>query len=156
MFPISLRSITGAFGAATQWLSSFAATMSAPHMQAAVGGYVFIFYGLCCFATLVFTFCFVPETKGVPIETVGKLFGTSHDGDNELTPQVERRGTASGVKRRSGRPTVSLPLSSRRTPPQDRRTLARRRSSTTRSAYRRCEGLEWVGKVEALLRWSSL
>jgi cyanate permease len=75
MFPISMRSITGAFGAATQWLSSFAATMSAPHMQAAVGGWIFVFYGICCFATLAFTFVFIPETRGTPIESMAKLFG---------------------------------------------------------------------------------
>ncbi|GMK53695.1 hypothetical protein CspeluHIS016_0102810 [Cutaneotrichosporon spelunceum] len=75
MFPISMRSITGAFGAATQWLSSFAATMSAPHMQAAIGGWIFVFYGLCCVATTIFTFVLIPETRGVPVESMGRLFG---------------------------------------------------------------------------------
>ncbi|CAK9780662.1 unnamed protein product [Cutaneotrichosporon oleaginosum] len=49
--------------------------MSAPHMQAAVGGWVFVFYGICCFLTLVFTFVFIPETRGTPIESMAKLFG---------------------------------------------------------------------------------
>lgn len=75
MFPISLRSITGAMGASTQWLSSFAATMSAPHMQAKIGWGVFVFYGACCALTFVFTFFFIPETKGIPIECMGTLFG---------------------------------------------------------------------------------
>ncbi|WOO82693.1 putative quinate permease [Vanrija pseudolonga] len=74
LFPISLRSFTGAFGASTQWLSSFAATMSAPHMFAKCGGYTFIFYGLCCLLTWVFTFFWIPETKGIPIECMGPLF----------------------------------------------------------------------------------
>ncbi|BEI98795.1 hypothetical protein CcaverHIS631_0310940 [Cutaneotrichosporon cavernicola] len=75
MFPISVRSLTGSFGAATQWLSSFAATMSAPHMQAAVGGWIFVFYGLCCVATAVFVFVLIPDTRGTPIESMGRLFG---------------------------------------------------------------------------------
>lgn len=74
MFPISLRSITGAFGASTQWLSSFAATMSAPHMFAKVGWATFVFYGLCCAATCIFTFFWVPETKGINIASMGELW----------------------------------------------------------------------------------
>lgn len=96
MFPISLRSITGAFGAATQWLSSFAATMSAPHMQAAVGGYVFVFYGICCFATFVFTFFFIPETKGIPMESMGRLFGKSQCG--QVGWREANRGRGGGLR----------------------------------------------------------
>jgi hypothetical protein len=74
MFPISVRSLTGSMGASTQWLSSFAATMSAPHMFAKVGWGVFIFYGACCAATFVFTYFLIPDTKGIPIECMGELF----------------------------------------------------------------------------------
>lgn len=135
MFPISLRSITGAFGAATQWLSSFAATMSAPHMQAAVGGYVFVFYGICCFATLVFTFVCIPETKGTPVESMAQLFGTSNVVERRrlLTPlQVDVRVTASGARRRFGHPTV-FPLPLPTAPCTARPAWMRRQSTSLRS-----------------------
>lgn len=74
MFPISVRSLTGAFGAATQWLSSFMSTMSANHMFDAIGWATFLFYSVFCFVTLVFTFIWIPDTKGVPLECMGPLF----------------------------------------------------------------------------------
>lgn len=74
MFPISVRSLTGAVGAATQWLSSFMATMSANHMFDAIGWATFLFYSVFCFITMVFTFFWIPDTKGVPLECMGPLF----------------------------------------------------------------------------------
>lgn len=65
LFSIEMRSLTGAIGAATQWLSSFQATMSAPHMFDSIGWATFLFYGIFCFVTLVFTFFWIPDTKGV-------------------------------------------------------------------------------------------
>jgi sugar porter (SP) family MFS transporter len=74
LFSIEMRSLTGAIGAATQWLSSFQATMSAPHMFDAIGWATFLYYGIFCFITLLFTFFWIPDTKGVPLECMGPLF----------------------------------------------------------------------------------
>ena len=74
MFPIAVRSLTGAVGAATQWLSSVMATMSAPHMFVAWGWGTFLYYSVFCFVTMVFTFFWIPDTKGVPLECMRPLF----------------------------------------------------------------------------------
>lgn len=53
MFPIRVRSLTGAYGACIQWAMQYAATEAFPHMVASPMGIwgTFLFYSLCCIAT---------------------------------------------------------------------------------------------------------
>ncbi|GFZ46100.1 Quinate transporter [Saitozyma sp. JCM 24511] len=76
IFPIRLRSLTGAWAAMMQWLASYASTESFPSMIASPMGVwgTFLFFAFCCIATFIFTFIWIPETKGVPIECMELLF----------------------------------------------------------------------------------
>lgn len=60
----------------TQWLASYASTEAFPRMVRSSMGIwgCFLFYCCACLATFVFTFIWIPETKGVPIEAMETLF----------------------------------------------------------------------------------
>ncbi|TXT10599.1 hypothetical protein VHUM_02104 [Vanrija humicola] len=74
IFPIRLRSLTGSFAAMCQWLASFASTMAALDLQQKLKWGLFIFFAGCCAATFVFTYFWIPDTKGIPIECMDLLF----------------------------------------------------------------------------------
>lgn len=43
-------------------------------MADSIGYRMFLLYGACCVLTAVFTYFFIPETKGIPVECMGPLF----------------------------------------------------------------------------------
>lgn len=43
-------------------------------MADSIGYGMFLLYGACCVLTAIFTFFFIPETKGIPVECMGPLF----------------------------------------------------------------------------------
>lgn len=73
-----LRSLNVSYAAATQWLFNFVVARSVPPMIATVGahGYgTYLIFGSFCFSMFFFVWFFVPETKGMSLETMDKLFG---------------------------------------------------------------------------------
>jgi hypothetical protein len=134
LFSIEMRSLTGAIGAATQWLSSFQATMSAPHMFDAIGWATFLYYGIFCFITLLFTFFWIPDTKGVsilPAHMDWMLTNRCHSN------AWARSSTAPPATCSSARRQCTLPTVSRRPRPQTR-TMCRSTTRRTRGLSQRC------------------
>lgn len=75
-----LRAFNVAIAAATQWLFNLVIARAVPNMLVSLGegGYgTFIFFSCCCFAMGVFTWFFVPETKGLALEKMDELFGVT-------------------------------------------------------------------------------
>ena len=65
---VRLRSMNVAIGACTQWLFNFVVARSTPNMLTTLGpdGYgTFLIFGSFSFLMLIFTWYFVPETKGI-------------------------------------------------------------------------------------------
>jgi hypothetical protein len=58
-----------------QWLAQFVITKSTPSIFLAMGWGTFIFFAAICALTAVFTFFFVPETKGLTMEEIDAKFG---------------------------------------------------------------------------------
>lgn len=89
-----LRALNVSIAAATQWLFNFVVARATPTMIATVGrggfGAYFI-YGSFCFTMFVFTFIFVPETKGRSLESMDELFGKVADGKT-MDEEESRRG----------------------------------------------------------------
>lgn len=75
MIPVSLRSVTGAYASFCHWITSFAVLMVQPYMKNGIGWAQFLVYAMVNVCTFVFTFIFIPDTKGIPIECMGTLFG---------------------------------------------------------------------------------
>ncbi|KAM0452295.1 hypothetical protein ACHAPV_008678 [Trichoderma viride] len=82
-----LRATNVAIAAGTQWLFNFVNARSVLTMQATMGkaGYgMFFMFGSFCFIMGIFVWFFVPETKGLSLESMDDLFGVT-----ELVKQVE-------------------------------------------------------------------
>lgn len=70
---VRLRSTNVALGACTQWLFNFVIARATPSMLATLGkdGYgTYLVFGSFSFCMFVFTFCFIPETKGMFLEGI--------------------------------------------------------------------------------------
>lgn len=58
----------------TQWLFNFVIAKLTPIMLAEVTYGTYLLFGACCVMMLLYAVFCVPETKGVPLESVGLLF----------------------------------------------------------------------------------
>lgn len=58
----------------TQWLFNFVIAKLTPIMLAEITFGTYFLFGSCCVLMLVYAVLCVPETKGVPLESVGTLF----------------------------------------------------------------------------------
>ncbi|KAG9567946.1 general substrate transporter, partial [Aureobasidium melanogenum] len=75
-----LRGVNVALGAATQWLFNLVVARAVPNMLATMGkaGYgTFLFFSAACFLSFFFAWFFIPETKGLSLEKMDDLFGTT-------------------------------------------------------------------------------
>jgi SP family sugar:H+ symporter-like MFS transporter len=58
----------------TQWLFNFVIAKLTPIMLAEITYGTFLLFGSLCIAMGIWTVFCVPETKGVPLESIGELF----------------------------------------------------------------------------------
>ncbi|XRM48676.1 hypothetical protein ABZX51_011591 [Aspergillus tubingensis] len=75
VLPTRVRTIGMMCAVCMQWLAQFIIVYSLPYMIASIKYGTFYFFGACTIVALVFAYLFVPETKGVPLEDMGILFG---------------------------------------------------------------------------------
>lgn len=71
-----LRAMNVAIAAATQWLFNFVVAQAVPHMLATVGhaGYgTYFIFGSFCFSMFFFVWFFIPETKGMSLESMDDM-----------------------------------------------------------------------------------
>jgi MFS transporter, SP family, arabinose:H+ symporter len=75
VFPTAVRGQAAAFAAMVDWLANFALIEVFPVTQNALslGGVMVVFAGLCALA-IAFIFWFLPETKGLPVEEIVRVF----------------------------------------------------------------------------------
>jgi len=75
VFPTAVRGQAAAFCAMIDWLANFALIEVFPVTQNAIslGGVMVVFAGLCALA-IVFVWKFLPETKGLPVEEIIRVF----------------------------------------------------------------------------------
>ncbi len=75
IFPNRIRGKAVAFATFTQWIFNFLVVLLFPHFLASVGGPgTFLFLALMSFLQLLFTYLYVPETKGRSLEEIEKLW----------------------------------------------------------------------------------
>ena len=75
VLPTRVRTIGMMCAVCMQWLAQFIIVYSLPYMIASIKYGTFYFFGACTIVALVFAYLFIPETKGVPLEDMGVLFG---------------------------------------------------------------------------------
>lgn len=61
------------------WLCNFVMLFIFNPLLAAIGlGPVFYLFAVVCFMTAIFTYFFLPETKGLPVDVIQTLFSKKH------------------------------------------------------------------------------
>jgi SP family arabinose:H+ symporter-like MFS transporter len=75
IFPNRIRGKALAFASFTQWIFNFFIVLLFPHFLASVGGTkTFLFLALMSFLQLLFTWLYVPETKGKSLEEIEQIW----------------------------------------------------------------------------------
>jgi hypothetical protein len=75
IFPGSLRVLTGTYAALCQWLVQFVMTKALPYIFSCFGYGTWFFFAAWMLVATVWTFFFMPETKGLTVDQMDALFG---------------------------------------------------------------------------------
>lgn len=97
IFPMDLRSTGMALCTGVHWLFNFVIARSAPYMIANIGyGTYFVFAGISTLS-VVWVYLFVPETKGLSLEDMDRIFG-SPDAVRSLDDAMAEAGVKVSVQ----------------------------------------------------------
>jgi len=75
MFDQNVRTLAQAWAASCNWLFNFLIARFTPQMFAAMGYGVYLFFATLMICAAIYVFFLVPETKGIPLEAMDRLFG---------------------------------------------------------------------------------
>ncbi|OAP58181.1 hypothetical protein AYL99_07271 [Fonsecaea erecta] len=78
MFDQNVRTLAQAFAAANNWFWNFIIARFTPQMFASMSYGVFMFFASLMLCAAVFVFFLVPETKGIPLEAMDRLFSREY------------------------------------------------------------------------------
>lgn len=76
MFDPNMRSLAQACAAGSNWLWNFLISRFTPQMFATMDYGVYFFFALLMVLSIFFVFFLIPETKGIPLESMDLLFET--------------------------------------------------------------------------------
>ncbi|TVY13509.1 putative quinate permease, partial [Lachnellula arida] len=74
IFPQNVRTLGQAFAAASNWLFNFLIARFTAQMFTAMGYGVYLFFASLMMCSIIFVFFLLPETKGIPLESMDMLF----------------------------------------------------------------------------------
>lgn len=74
MFDPNMRSLAQALAAASNWLWNFLISRFTPQMFTKMGYGVYFFFSSLMILSIAFVYFLVPETKGIPLESMDLLF----------------------------------------------------------------------------------
>ncbi|KAK5113503.1 hypothetical protein LTR62_003372 [Meristemomyces frigidus] len=80
IFPSSLRAKGVALSTCSNWLNNFIIGLVTPPLVETTGYGAYVFFAIFCLLSLVWTFIFVPETKGRSLEEMDRVFGDASAG----------------------------------------------------------------------------
>ncbi len=101
IFPLRIRGICVAICTATHWLMNFVIARSVPYMITNIGGGTYFVFASFLTVAILFVYLFVPETKGLDMESMDELFGGNgtvlhssasvDDEEKTLSETIERK-----------------------------------------------------------------
>ncbi|EPE24951.1 MFS general substrate transporter [Glarea lozoyensis ATCC 20868] len=74
MFPQNVRTLGQAFAAASNWFFNFLVARFTQQMFTGMGYGVYFFFASLMLCSIVFVWFLIPETKGIPLESMDRLF----------------------------------------------------------------------------------
>src|SRR5690606_29944038 len=74
MFDVNVRPLAQACAAASNWLWNFLISRFTPQMFTKMGYGVYFFFASLMILAVIFVYFLIPETKGVPLESMDDLF----------------------------------------------------------------------------------
>lgn len=74
MFDQNVRTLAQAFAAANNWFWNFLVARFTPQMFATMGYGVYFFFASLMLCSIIFVWFLLPETKGLPLESMDRLF----------------------------------------------------------------------------------
>lgn len=87
IFPTKYRSKGQGLGSFSHWISAALISTFFPEVVAATSPqFAFFLFAVFMMVALVWVICCVPETKGVPLEEIGKVLGFDVDDSDDSTP----------------------------------------------------------------------
>jgi hypothetical protein len=89
IFPLRIRGICVAICTATHWLMNFVIARSVPYMITNIGGGTYFVFASFLTAAIFFVFFFVPETRGLDMESMDILFGVPGAGTRTSTQHID-------------------------------------------------------------------
>ncbi len=99
VFPTAVRGRAAAIGATADWLANFALILVFPLSVTAIGlSWVMVCFAVLCLGGLAFVAAYLPETKGLSVEEITRVFERSA-ASGTLTPSA---GLSSETSARSG------------------------------------------------------
>lgn len=90
IFPPGVRAKAVGVAISTNWLTNFIVALITPRMLRSITYGTFYFFFVFCVILLVWVYFYVPETKGVRIEEMDKLFG-GNQGEADMNRMAEIR-----------------------------------------------------------------
>jgi len=88
IFPHSIRLLCVALTTADQWLWSFVISRTTPYMITSLGYGTYMFFGSLMVVMGVWAYFFIPETKGLSLEEMDKLFGGAGTSQEDVEAKV--------------------------------------------------------------------
>ena len=82
MFDQNVRTLAQAFAAANNWFWNFMIARFTPQMFDSMYYGVYMFFASLMICSAIFVFFLIPETKGIPLEAMDRLFSREHSARN--------------------------------------------------------------------------
>jgi sugar porter (SP) family MFS transporter len=112
IMPLPFRAKGVSLSTATNWLANYWVGVTTPLFQEIMGWRLYIMHACFCVLSFILVFFLYPETRGVPLEEMDKLFGDEGDGSDDDEDDFGASETSSLVPSlRSGRSPSGLPTS---------------------------------------------
>lgn len=84
IFPIGIRSKALAISTSSTWANNFIIGLVTPDMFETLGYGTYVFFGCWAVVAVIFTYFFVPETKGKSLEEMDMVFGDNAAHDEKI------------------------------------------------------------------------
>ncbi|KAH6900458.1 general substrate transporter [Thelonectria olida] len=98
IFPLSIRSKGASIGASSNWLNNFAVAFYVPSMFKTLKWGTYIFFAGFLAASIVWIYFYLPETKGVTLEEMDRVFGSRTGEEDAIMLEQARRDVGLGLE----------------------------------------------------------